>query len=169
MRVRSVALVLACLVAVPASSSLVAGQRPDAERIKKLFVGSFKLISYTGYDQNGAERRMPYTVGQIAYDAAGRMSAQLMGDNRVAAPPGAGNEAQRAALFSSYISYFGKYEVDAEKGVVMHIVDGALTPGMVGTSMPRYFEFSPDGATLYLMTKQGDRVTGRLRWDRYKN
>ena len=32
----------------------------------------------------------------------------------------------------------------------------------------RWFEFSPDGQTLYLMTKTGDRVTGRLRWDRYK-
>jgi hypothetical protein len=39
---------------------------------------------------------------------------------------------------------------------------------MLGQAMPRYFEFSPDGQTLYLTVKNGDRATGRLRWDRYK-
>jgi hypothetical protein len=152
------------------AATFAADQRPDAERIKRQFIGSFKLISYVGYDENGAERRMPYSVGQISYDAAGRMSAQLMGDNRtpVAGRGQGAGEAQRAAAYSSYVAYFGRYEVDVDKGVVMHIVEGSLTPSMVGSPMPRYFEFSPDGQTLYLQTKAGDRVTGRLRWDRFK-
>jgi hypothetical protein len=193
------------LVSGGIGASLDAGQRPDAERIKRQFVGSFKLISYVSYDQNGAESRVPYSVGQISYDAAGRMSAQLMGDNREPVPAGRGqgqaqaqgqtqaqgqaaagqgqgqgrgqgqgqgrgqaSEAQRAALYSTYIAYFGRYEVDVDKGIVMHIVEGSINPGMVGSPMPRYFEWSPDGNTLYLQTKTGDRVTGRLRWDRHK-
>lgn len=31
----------------------------------------------------------------------------------------------------------------------------------------RYFEFSPDGKSLFLSVKTGDRVTGKLQWDRY--
>jgi hypothetical protein len=36
--------------------------------------------------------------------------------------------------------------------------------------MPRYFEFSADGGSLFLQTKTADggRVTGRLQWDRHK-
>ena len=155
-----------------------AQQRPDAARAKQQLIGSYKLISYVSYDQNGAERKMPYVHGQISYDAAGRMSAQLMGSDRpqLSGGGGAGRGtapspevlAQRAALYSSYVSYFGRYTIDAEKGIVTHHVEGSLTPGMVGSDMPRWYEFSADGATLFLMTKNGDRTTGRLRWDRYK-
>jgi hypothetical protein len=66
------------------------------------------------------------------------------------------------------VAYFGHYDIDAAKGIVTHNVEGSLTPSMVGAAMPRWYEFSPDGSTLYLMTKSGDRITGRLRWDRYR-
>jgi lipocalin-like protein len=152
---------------------------PATNDVRQQLIGSYKLISYVSYDQNGAERKMPYVHGQISYDAAGRMSAQLMGSDRPQLSGGGGGAgrgtapspevlAQRAALYSSYVSYFGRYTIDAEKGIVTHHVEGSLTPGMVGSDMPRWYEFSADGATLFLMTKNGDRTTGRLRWDRYK-
>jgi hypothetical protein len=164
--VRAFALVLLVLGAVAAP---VAQPRPDAAKIKQQLVGSYKLIWYVLYDEKGVERRTNHTAGQISYDAAGRMSAQLVPGDRAPLPPGnQATDAQRAANAAGYVAYFGRYEIDAEKGVVYHHVEGSLSQTMVGQSMPRYYEFSPDGQTLYLMVKNGDRVTGRLRWDRYK-
>lgn len=155
-------LVLFGAIAVPGAQ-----QKPDAAALKRQLVGSYKLISYVTYDEKGTERPTNYSVGQISYDAAGRMSAQLMAKDRPTAGRGA-SDADRLASLSGYIAYFGRYEIDAERGVVTHHVEGSVSMGMVGQGMPRWFEFSPDGQTLYLMTKNGDRVTGRLRWDRYK-
>ncbi len=163
-RALGLALLVFAAVATP-----VAQPRPDAAKIKQQLIGSYKLVSYVQYDQNGVERRTNHTAGQISYDAAGRMSAQLMPGDRPPLPAGGqATDAQRAAAAAGYIAYFGRYEIDAEKGVVYHHVEGSLSQNMLGQAMPRYFEFSPDGQTLYLSTKTGDRVTGRLRWDRYK-
>ena len=125
------------------------------------------MISWTAYDENGTERQQVYTIGQISYDATGHMSAHLMAPNRPTAGRGA-SDADRVAASAGYIGYFGRYEIDAARGVVTHHVEGAYGQNMVGTAMPRWFEFSPDGQSLYLMTRTGDRMTGRLRWDRYR-
>ncbi len=155
-------LVLANLVAAP-----VAQSKPDAARVQQQLIGSYALVSYVMYDETGAERPTSYTVGQISYDAAGRMSAQLMAKDRPTAGRGA-SAAERAAALAGYVAYYGRYEIDAGRGVVTHHVEGSVNQGMVGQAMPRWYEFSADGRTLYLMTKNGDRVTGRLRWDRHK-
>jgi hypothetical protein len=157
------------LVMFGAIATPVAQPRPDAAKLKQQLIGSYKLISYIQYDQNGVERKTNHTAGQISYDAAGRMSAQLMPGERPSLPAGGtATDAQRAAAAAGYIAYFGWYDIDADHGVVTHHVEGSLSQSMVGQAMPRYFEFSPDGQTLYLTVKNGDRVTGRLRWDRHK-
>jgi hypothetical protein len=155
------------LVLVGIAAAPVAQSGPDAAKIKQQLIGSYKLVSYVMYDEKGTERPTNYVVGQISYDAAGRMSAQLMAKDRPTAGRGASAE-QRAAAAAGYVAYFGRYEIDAARGVVTHHVEGSVNQGMVGQAMPRWYELSPDGQTLYLMTKNGDRVTGRLRWDRHK-
>ena len=157
------------LVMFGAIAAPVAQSRPDAAKLKQQLIGSYQLISYIQIDQNGVERKTNHVAGQITYDAAGRMSAQLMPGGRVPLPTGgAATDAQRAAAAAGYVAYFGRYEIDAERGVVTHIVEGSLSQTMLGQAMPRYFELSPDGQSLFLTTKNGDRVTGRLRWDRYR-
>lgn len=164
--VRAVGLIL---VGSGAVATPVPQPRADAAKTKQMLIGSYKLVSFVQYDQNGVERKTNHTAGQISYDSTGRMSAQLMPGDRPPLPAGGtSTDAQRAAAAAGYIAYFGRYEVDAERGVVTHHVEGALGQSMLGQAMPRYFEFSPDGQTLYLTVKNGDRVTGRLRWDRYK-
>ena len=154
------------LVLASTASSPIAQQSSDAAAVRQRLIGTYRLISWTAYDENGAERMQNYTVGQITYDAAGRMSAHLMAPNRPTAGRGA-TDADRVAASAGYIGYFGRYEIDAARGVVTHHVDGAYGQNMVGQAMPRWYELTPDGQTLYLMTRNGDRVTGRLRWDRY--
>lgn len=152
-----------------AAMSLWAQQRADVERVRQRLIGSYKLISYVSYDQNGTATKLPYSAGQISYDTAGRMSAQLMRADRPRFTPGSpASEAERAAAYSSYVAYFGRYEIDAEKNIVTHHVEGSISQNMVGSGMPRHYEFSADGATLLLSVKNGDRVTGKLQWDRYK-
>ena len=54
------------------------------------------------------------------------------------------------------------------QGVVEHHVDGSLIPSLVATTQIRHFEFEDDGDTLTLMVKDGDRILGRLRWERLR-
>jgi len=149
--------------------ALGAGARSDAARDRKLLVGSYKLVSYINYDRNGGQTPSPLSIGQISYDAAGRMSAQLMRDSRprfTSTPP---SDADRAAAFSSYVSYFGHYDIDADKKTVTHHVEGSMSPNGVGGNLVRHYEFSPDGKSLFLSVKDADgRVLGRLQWDRYR-
>ena len=158
MKLAARVLALIVMLSGIAAVTLWAQQRPSAEQVKQRLIGSYKLVSYTSFDQNGVATKLPYSVGQISYDAAGRMSAQLQRSDRETLP----NPAQ------GYVAYFGRYEIDAAQKIVSHIVEGSTSATMIGRAMPRHFEFSPDGETLFLSTKTGDRVTGRLRWDRYK-
>ena len=135
-----------------------------AEDVADQFAGTYGLASYVTYDADGTESPTSYDDGIIMYDA-GRMSVHLMNNAR-ATPEGALTEADRAALYSTYIAYYGSYDVLVSKGVIEHHVDGSLIPGLVGTTQVRHFAFEDDGDTLILMVKNGDRVRGRLRWER---
>lgn len=162
-----------CLVTLAAllgagAISARAQESAEVERIRQQLVGSYKLVFYVSYDREGKETKLPYSVGQISYDRAGRMSAQLMRDDRPRFTSNPASEAERAAAYSSFISYFGRYVIDPARRTVTHHVEGALSPGMVGQGLVRHFELSPDGRTLFLSVKDGERVTGRLRWDRHQ-
>jgi hypothetical protein len=140
----------------------------DVEAIRQQLVGSYRLVWYKSYDKAGKETTLPYTVGQISYNQAGRMSAQLSHGDRKKFAGTPATEAERAAAFSSFVSYFGAYDIDPVKRSVTHHVEGALSPGMVGNHLTRYFEFSKDGGSLFLSVKDGDRVVGKLQWDRHR-
>jgi YD repeat-containing protein len=166
MRRRTFACIVCSLLLVTHAPRPLA-QTADTARIKQELIGSYRLISYVSYDQNGVATKLPYTVGQISYDAAGRMSAQLMREGRARLTTPQASDAERAAAYSSYIAYFGHYTIEVDKGTVTHHVEGAMTPNMVGSDLVRYYEFSPDRKSLFLTVRAGDRVTGRLQWDRY--
>ena len=151
----------------PPLASELRFQGARAEDIADRFVGAFKLVSYVAYDRDGSATPTPYRDGIIMYDATGHMSVHLMHGDR-ARPEGTLTDADRTAMYSSYIAYYGSYEVLVANGVVEHHVDGSLIPSLVGTTQVRHFEFEEDGDTLILMVKNGDRVQGRLRWERYR-
>ena len=144
---------------------ILQGARAD-DRADK-FVGAFRLASYVSYDQDGNATATPYRDGIIMYDASGHMSVHLMRADR-AEPEGPLSDADSAAMSSGYIAYYGSYTVLVAQGVVEHQVAGSLVPGLAGTTQVRHFEFEDDGDTVVLMAKNGDRVQGRLRWERYR-
>jgi hypothetical protein len=104
------------------------------------------LVSYVNYDEKGTNATN-FTVGQISYDAAGRMSAQRW--RRTGRPPRGASDAERAAAAAGYVAYFGRYEIDAARGVVTHHVEGSVSQAWWDRRCPAGYEFSPDGQTLY--------------------
>ena len=120
-----------------------------AEDVADQFAGTYKLASYVTFDAEGTESPTPYDDGIIMYDAD-RMSVHLTSSDPA----------------SSYVAYYGSYDVLVSQGVVEHRVDGSAIPSLAGTTQVRHFAFEDDGDTLILMVKNGDRVQGRLRWER---
>jgi len=140
---------------------------------KDEFVGTWKLVSFEMRRSDG-QTVYPFTkniVGVLNYDAGGNMSAQLMRPDR---PAFAANDHMKGtseeikAAFEGYISYFGTYEVNKEKGTVTHHVKGSLLPNWVGSDQVRFFELSGNRLTLRTPPIQagGITVTSLLIWER---
>lgn len=159
------------LAGLLAAAAFASPSAQSPEEMKQRFVGSFRLVSWTSYDNAGQATPSEYSIGQITYDAAGRMSAHLMTPAR--AKLAAERRGQRgtggaaAQDTTGYISYYGPFDIDPKQSIVTHHVEGSSNLGLIGTAQVRYYELSADGRTLFLSTKSGDRVTGRLRWERY--
>jgi hypothetical protein len=142
--------------------SVIAHQRDPAEH----FIGHWRLVKFENFDEKGVARDAGYESGRIVYDAAGNMSAQLMrtGRKRLSQPS---TEAERAAVYSTFVAYYGKYTIDPSASKVTHAVEGALNPNWVKTDLVRYYEFSADGRQLMLSLRNAQgRVTGTLTWER---
>lgn len=107
-------------------------------------------------------------VGRITYDAAGRMSAQLMArGRRTTVGPGmnmatAGAEEIRDAV-KGYAAYFGTFDVDELAEMVIHHVEAALVPSWVGTDLRRKYRFF-DGRMALIAALPG--MVAELVWER---
>jgi hypothetical protein len=115
-----------------------------------LFVGAWRLVSCETRDSSGGVE-YPYgqrPLGQLFYNEAGYMSAQLMSGDRprfVASDPARGTDAEVRSAFDGHVSYFGTYSVDDAKSAVTHHVNGASFPNWIGIDLVRYFAFDDHG------------------------
>ena len=137
------------------------------------FVGAWRLVTF---EFRKADGNVIYPFGAeaqgtIIYTESGRYSAQLMRKGRPRLKSGdqmKGTVEEVQASFKGCISYFGKYEIDHEKGIIVHHVEGSLFPNMEGTDQKRYFELSKN--CLQLKTPptrlDGEKVIGILQWER---
>ena len=114
------------------------------------FVGTWKLLSFHTYPTDGdlVNREMS---GQIYYDAAGNMAAQLMPDAET-----------EERVTPGYVAYFGTYTIDDKAGTVTHSVSGSNFSRWVNTDLVRHFDFANGQLTLSL--KEDGRTTGALVW-----
>lgn len=116
---------------------------PDAAPL----LGGWTLESYV-VGRDGTDDITPLgkrPVGLITYTADGAMSAQLASDDAV---PSSGMPA--------YTAYFGAFEVDGGRSLVIHHVHGASEPALVGKALER--EYRLEGDSLVLTASLG---TGR--------
>ena len=116
-------------------------------------VGAWLLSSFEITFSDGRSPVFPFGEhprGHLLYAATGYMSAVLSAAAR--APVGASrletaesaDEAARAAAFSSYLSYGGRYRV--EGNTIFHDVEVALVPELVGTTLVRTFAITETGS-----------------------
>ena len=144
--------------------------KTEADRTREKLLGTWLLVSWEARDASGA---VTYplgedAVGQISYDVAGRMSAQLMRRNQAHFAGDDWQQArveEKAAAWSGYFGYFGTYTIDERARAVTHHIEGSWFPNLVGTKQIRYYRFEGDRLVL-----DADTAWGQVRivWEKVK-
>ncbi len=142
---------------------------------KEQFIGTWKLVSSEFRRQN-SEVTYPLgmnAVGLLMYDAHGNVSVQVMNPDRTPFAMDSqlmGNPSEIKPAFEGYVAYFGTYEVNEAKGIIIHHIAGSLFPNWIDTDQERFFEFTED--TLILRTSPivvfGEQSIGFLVWKRVR-
>ena len=129
----------------------------EAERIRRQFVGNWKLLTFESRGEDGDLRLRPM-AGRIMYDEDGNMAAQLMPE---AEPDDRGRR--------RYITYFGRFSIDATESKITHHVEASIFDRWVGTDLVRHYAFEESESgmgRLTLSVFEGETETTRLVWER---
>ena len=150
MRLIALALMLAC----PSASHLYAQTASD-------FMGTYDLVRFESPDESGewvtsTDPFGPGPLGIIMYDGVGSMSVHVVRQDRDAedAIPG---------IVNGYMAYYGRYEVDAARGIVTHRREGHIDPNQADQEAERGFEFNGDLLILTVEPARQLRVIWRKR------
>lgn len=132
--------------------------------------GSWSLVKWTISFDDGRPAIEPFNAGatgRIHYCSDGIMNATIMAAGHATMPV---NTAEaRARLLKRYMHYTGAWRVEGES--VIHRVDFALDPGLIGRDLPRGVTF--EGNDLILTgedksPRDGSAIHHELRWRRDK-
>jgi len=135
-------------------------------------IGAWKLISFQIKKENGVVYPFGKNAqGSLIYTESGRVSAQVMRPDRPQFASGdqmKGTKEEIKLNFEGFVSYYGSYEFDRKKGLVIHYMEGSLFPNWEGQRQKRFFELS--GNRLKLSTPPtlwgGGEAVGVLIWER---
>jgi hypothetical protein len=144
-----------------------------AADLQKKFVGSWKLISIEGPNPNQPPINGK-AFGIIMYDNTGPMAVQIVRGDRPAFPNGSAKatDKERAKAYSTYTAYYGTYTFEPENHIVIHHLEGSITPGQIGQDNIRYFELKGNRLTLSVANDgKGGRIpfkdtTRHLTWEK---
>ena len=129
------------------------------EDITKLIVGAWRLVHSISIDADGRKEH-PFgedAIGYITYSDIGIMTVQISRKAR--------DEANALShLKHDYLAYFGRYEIDTEKQVVRHFVEGQLFPGEHPEVLERKYRFEGDLMSL----KPVDGTNREILWQRVR-
>jgi hypothetical protein len=142
-----------------------------AEDARSQVLGAWSLLEAVTLRPSGETMQWRFGAkgGLIVYSPSGMMSVQIWGD-RETLPPGNDTyqlqETKRAALFSTYYGYCGRFEVDASRKQVRHLVLSSLDPSETGRTLTRSFALDGDRLTLTTPpnTSSGEPRVNRLTW-----
>jgi hypothetical protein len=148
------------------------GGRWETRAVADWLGGTWKLIAWRRIADDGTVN-FPLGAGargQLIYTANGRMAVQITGQDRPALTtddPLGGDVEARAGAYSTYLAYFGSYELQGES--VVHYIDGSLFPNWSGEKQVR--AVSCDDGELVLRTPpmqlgDGTTVVNELAWAR---
>ena len=102
---------------------------------KERLIGAWHLVSLGEVRGDGNTDAAADIKGTLIYTQDGHMSVQLM------YPPSQASLSNDYVL-NGYEASFGTYEVNEETHTVTHHVQGSVTRGLVGRSLPRVYQFS---------------------------
>jgi hypothetical protein len=138
-------------------------------------IGRWQLLAWRSLDDDGAITGEPFGEqphGIAIYTPGGWMAGQVAATSRPAVDgtePLGGPAEQRAAAFSTYVAYWGRYEIAGDR--IIHHVDSSLTPGWAGLDQVRYFTLNGDDLVLRTppMRIAGAEVVSELSWRRMES
>jgi hypothetical protein len=146
-------------VAAPTSAD------PASESLRQRLIGAWKLVAIRDRDAaTGVETPAGRAAdsGQLIYTANGRLSVQIVRVGRETAPPGSAD---------GFSSYFGRWELVADAGYVIHHQDGNLALAQVGQAAKRYYSFDSAGrlslATPPRKREDGREVSSVFVWEKF--
>ena len=135
------------------------------------FIGPWRLVSWFLNDDAG-KRHMPmgpHPIGLLTYAADGYMFATLMTPERqrfAGNDPLDGSAEECRHALSTCHSYCGRYRFEGD--AVVHTVELAAFPNMVGSEQRRFYRFEGDLLKLTTppMTRKGASGVAELTWKR---
>jgi catechol 1,2-dioxygenase len=129
------------------------------EDVSKLIVGAWRLVHSIIVKADG-KKQYPFgedAIGYICYSDAGVMAVQISRKSR-------GEVKELSRLKHEYLAYFGRYEIDPDKQVVRHFVEGQLFPGGHPAVLERNYRFEGDLMSL----RPVDRPNQEILWQRVR-
>jgi Lipocalin-like domain len=138
----------------------------SAKAIREQFVGTWKLVSI-----DSPESRLfgGSPVGVLMYDAGGNVAVQIMRSPRpdLAGGPAFPPAKEVQAAYKGYYAYYGTWEVDEQRGIIKHHLEGSLRPGDVGKDFVRAYKFTGNQLALTPVEDLG-ASNSCLTWERAK-
>lgn len=142
---------------------------------REQFIGVWKLASFEFRLADGIviHPMGSGVVGALMYDPSGYMALQLMEPDRPKFESGdwlRGTDEEIKAAFEGCMAYYGTFEIDEPKSMIIHHVQGSTFPNWVGVDREQYYEFSRDRLTLTTLPMQlaGEQAVGVLIFQRAK-
>ncbi len=129
------------------------------EDVAKLIVGAWRLVHSTISHADGS-KEYPFgedALGYICYSDTGVMAVQISRKARAEVK-------DPARLKHDYLAYFGRYEIDPDKRVVRHFLEGQLFPGNHPAVLERTYRFEGDLMSL----RPVDRTDQEILWQRVR-
>ena len=147
------------LIAIAVTLAL-AGASDLCAQTASAFQGTYDLVRVESLSGSGewvtsTDLFGPDPLGIIMYDGVGSMSVHIVRRDREA-------EGRTSSMVNGYMAYYGGYEVDAERRIVIHKRQGHIDPDQATQEAERGFEF--DGDFLILTVEPARRL--RLFWRR---
>ena len=130
------------------------------ENIAKVIIGTWRLVHSISINSKG-ETEYPYgedAIGYIYYSNSGVMAVQISKKSR-------SEVSDPSNLIHEYLAYFGRYEIDRDRQVVRHLLEGELFPGGHSKILERRYRFEGDLMSL----KPVDGTNREILWQRVQN
>jgi hypothetical protein len=130
------------------------------EDIMRMIVGTWRLVHSISINSQG---RTEYPLGEdatgyISYSDTGIMAVQISRRSRT-------NADDLSRLKHDYLAYFGPYEIDTQRHVVRHFVEGQLFPGDHPDVLERRYRFEGDLMSL----RPNDGTNREILWRRVRS